>query len=121
MSNDCDVIGVGGLLLHTRERADQHFRINKFGNITKVRLSVTCYISFKTSKDFHITLKIVPVLEADSDYKLKSIMSQDVEFIVFYSFKYCIKEFSIIVISALALNAVILACCYLIFYVGTHF
>ncbi|KII73821.1 hypothetical protein RF11_08192 [Thelohanellus kitauei] len=73
-------------------------------------------MKIKTSKDFHTILKIEPVLESNSPYTLKSIMSNEVEHIALLSNRFCHKEWFMMLLSASGCLVLVIGACILVFY-----
>ncbi|KII70481.1 hypothetical protein RF11_08334 [Thelohanellus kitauei] len=115
-SNGSDVILEDNLSQTPPNRVIQKFKIQKADHVQNVRLSISYMIIFKSSKDFHITLEIEPVLEHDSPYELKSIMAHDPKYHAVFSFKHCKHEQLILIFSALGCSILVILGCVLIYY-----
>ncbi|KII60551.1 Integrin alpha-4 [Thelohanellus kitauei] len=99
-----DTVGLSVISIDIKplqNKVAQIFQIQKEDRVKQVRLSISCKMMIKSSKDFHITLHVEPVLESNSPYKLKSIMTNEVEQIVMISFEYCKKHLLIMIFAAL--------------------
>ncbi|KII72794.1 hypothetical protein RF11_11721 [Thelohanellus kitauei] len=113
---DCKVIMVDDLSLQPPGTATRNFRIQKDDKVQKIELSISSMIMIKASKDFHIVFKIHPVLPMGSHYKLETIMTNEAEYVVMISLPYCIKEWLIMLFTALGCIALILGCGILVYY-----
>ncbi|KII70319.1 Integrin alpha-4 [Thelohanellus kitauei] len=109
-------IKVGHLSKHPHDRVTHNFKITKAFNVQNIRLSLSYKMMIKPTKDFHMTLKVEPVLESDSPYKLKSIMANEAEYIVMISFQFCHKERLVMTFLALGCAILIFCCLILLYY-----
>ncbi|KII71044.1 Integrin alpha-6 [Thelohanellus kitauei] len=116
-SSDCSVVVEENLLRHPPNSVTQKFRILKDENIRTIRLSVSYMIRLRYSKDFHMTLKIEPVVGADIPYELKSIVTNETKYHAIISFKLCKNEWLMLVFSALGCCIVVICFCFLIYYI----
>ncbi|KII66436.1 hypothetical protein RF11_02080 [Thelohanellus kitauei] len=100
---------------YSRYRATQKFRIIKAQRLKKVRLSISYMMIIKSTKDFHITLKVEPVVDEDSPYELKSIIGHESQHHVSVSFKFCKTEWLKMIFSALTCCILLTCLCFLIY------